>query len=478
LFAFLLLSPASAHADKISELSETTIIDQALRFFTFQDPAVRYALLGSMLLGITCGLLGSFIVVRKMALVGDALSHAVLPGVAIGFLWNLSKDPLAIFIGATIAGLLGTVVVRLITQTTHLKEDTALGLVLATFFGVGICLLTMIQRLPAGNKSGIDKFLFGQAAAMGPGDIKLMAVVTLLSIVVILFFYKEFLVTSFDSGFASAAGFPAQWIHYGLMLLLAFAIVIALQAVGVVLVSAMLITPAAAAYLLTDRMSRMLWLASFFGLLAGAIGSFASFLGPNFPTGPFMVLGATTVFAAAFLFGPRHGLVNRWLRQRSRSARVQRENTLKSIYHVLESRAAKGEGVSLRELAERRRETVEEAARQAADLRRHDLATLHEEGNLIFLTPPGWQLACAIVRNHRLWELYLTNAARIAADHVHEDAEKIEHVLGDEVVRELERRLEYATIDPHGRPIPGVAEMQRGGSAPETPGETVGYGKR
>jgi len=225
-------------------------------------------------------------------------------------------------------------------------------------------------------------------------------------------------------------------------------------------------------------MSRMLWLSAFFGMLAGATGSFLSFLGPNFPTGPFMVLGATGVFSLAFLFGPRHGLVNRWLRQRSRAARVQRENTLKSIYHVLETRQTKGEGVSLRELAERRRETVEEAARQAAELRHHELATLHEEGNLIFLTPAGWQLACAIVRNHRLWELYLTNAAHIAADHVHDDAEKIEHVLGDEVVRELERRLEYATTDPHGRPIPSFAEMQRGGSAPEPPGETVGYGKR
>ncbi len=135
-----------------------------------------------------------------------------------------------------------------------MKEDTAFGLVLAVFFAVGICLLTMIQRLPTGNKSGIDKFLFGQAAAIGEKDVMLMAVVTALSILVILVFYKEFLVTSFDPGFARAVGFPVQLIHYGLMLLLAFAVVIALQAVGVVLVSAMLITPAAAAYLLTDRM--------------------------------------------------------------------------------------------------------------------------------------------------------------------------------------------------------------------------------
>lgn len=474
----LLALCGQAHAAKIGDLVQTDILEQALDFFTFREPAVRYALLGSMLLGISCGLLGSFIVVRKMALVGDALSHAVLPGVAIGFLWNMSKDPLAIFIGATVAGLIGSGVITLIKQTTRLKEDTALGLVLASFFAVGICLMTMIQRLPTGNKTGIDKFLFGQAAALGADDVRLIAIVTVLVIAVITIFYKEFLATSFDAGFARVCGFPVQLIHYGLMLLLAFSVVIALQAVGVVLVSAMLITPAAAAYLLTDRMSRMLWMSALFGMAAGAVGAFFSYLGPNLPTGPFMVLGATTVFVVAFLFGPRHGVIMRWWRQRSRAQRVQRENTLKSIYHVLEARDFKGEGVSLRELSERRRETIEEAFQQVAELDRHGLVTLHEEGNLAFLTPAGWLLACAIVRNHRLWELYLTNAAQIAADHVHEDAEKIEHVLGEEVVRELERRLEYATTDPHGRRIPSLADMRQGGAGPERPDDLVGYGRR
>jgi manganese/zinc/iron transport system permease protein len=472
-----LLGTASLSAARIGDLVQTSLADQAWRFFTFQDPAVRYVLIGSILLGICCGLLGSFIVVRKMALVGDTLSHAVLPGVAAGFLWNMAKDPLAIFVGATAAGLLGTMAVRWVRETTPLKEDTALGLVLASFFAVGICLLTMIQRLPTGNKSGLDKFLFGQAAALGADDIRLMAVVTALVVVAVVALYKEFLVTSFDAGFASVSGLPVRVIHYGLMLLLAFAIVIALQAVGVVLVSAMLITPAAAAYLLTDRLGRMLWLAGLFGVLAGALGSFLSFLGPTLPTGPFMVLGASAVFGLAFFFGPRHGVVSRWWRHRSRARRVQRENTLKAIYQVLESREFAGEGVSLHELARRRRETVAEAARQAAELRRHGLATLDAPGQQLFLTPAGWQMACAIVRNHRLWELYLTNAAHIAADHVHDDAEKIEHVLGEETVRELERRLAYATRDPHGRNIPTLADIQRGGAPPRGAEEPAGYGQ-
>jgi ABC-type Mn2+/Zn2+ transport system permease subunit/Mn-dependent DtxR family transcriptional regulator len=477
-FALLFFPVFPCEAVRIAELSDTSMGEQALRFFTLQDPSVRYALMGSILLGITCGLLGSFIVVRKLALMGDALSHAVLPGVALGFLWNMSKDPVAIFVGATLAGLLGSAMVGLITQTTKLKEDAALGMVLAGFFSVGICLVTMIQRLPTGNKTGIDQFLFGQAAAINSGDVQLMAVVSLISVLAILLFYKEFLVTSFDAGFARAVGFPAPWIHHALMLLLAFAVVISLQAVGVVLVSAMLIIPPAAAYLLTGRMHRMLWLSALFGMLSGVGGAFFSFLGSGLPTGPFMVLAGSTVFAAAFVFGPRQGLALRWWRQRSGSRRVQRENTLKSIYHVLEGRRFQGEGVSLRELAAMRRETMEEVTARVRALRRHHFVTLHEDGNMIFLTPSGWQRACSIVRNHRLWELYLTNAAQIPADHVHEDAEKIEHVLGDEVVRELEKKLEFATKDPHGRNIPGLADIQRGLAGPSRHEPLLGYGKR
>ena len=472
-----LCAPELVWAERIGDMGETTVWDQARRFFSLKDPAVRYALMGSILLGISCGLLGSFIVVRKMALFGDTLSHAVLPGVALGFMWNMSKDPLAIFIGATLAGLIGGALVTLIVQTTRLKEDTALGLVLASFFAVGICLLTRIQKISTGNKGGLDDFLFGQAAAMGKNDITLMLGVTLLVILAITFFYKELLVVSFDKIFAGSVGLPVAVIHYALMMLLAFSVVIALQAVGVVLVSAMLITPAAAAYLLTDRMHVMLLLASIFGVAAGAAGAFFSFLGNNLPTGPLMVVGASLVFVLAFLFGPRHGVVSRWWRQSSRSARVQRENTLKAVYHVIEARSFEGEGVSLRELAERRRETIEDVRGQAQQLKKYGLATLDEDGEAVHLMPEGWQRACEIVRNHRLWELYLTNEARIAPDHVHDDAEIIEHVLGEETVRQLERTLNHAKEDPHGRQIPGLQDLQLGGRSFGGPEVTTGYGK-
>ena len=458
-----LLAPELAQAARINELTESTVGGRALRFFTFQDPSLRNALLGSLLLGICCGLMGAFLVVRKLALMGDALSHAVLPGVALGFLWNMTKDPLAIFIGATLAGLLGSGTVQLIRNTTKHKEDAALGFVLASFFGVGICLFTMIQNRPGGNKSGLNSFMFGQAAAMGTGDVALLAVVTLLVLVTVAVFYKEFLITSFDEGFARSVGMRTNFFHYSLMLLLAFAIVASLQTVGVVLVSAMLVIPAAAAFLLTDRMGMMLLLSALFGMGAGMAGSFFSFVGRNLPTGPFMVVAAAALFTVALLFAPRHGILTRWWRRRSRSARVRRENTLKAMYHVLEAGEFRREQVSISELAERRRETSEEARRQLVVLDKHGLATFFTANQAAVFTPQGWQRACEIVRNHRLWELYLTHAASIAADHVHDDAEEIEHELGEETVRKLEKRLNYARRDPHGKLIPGLADMVSGG---------------
>ncbi len=451
-----LLSVLPADAARISDVTETSALEQAVRFFTFRDPSLRLALAGSLLLGVSCGLLGAFLVVRRMALVGDTLSHAVLPGVALGFLWNMTKDPLAIFTGACVAGLLGTMVVGWITRTTKLKEDAALGLVLAVFFGAGLVLMGMIQRLPMASKSGLDKCLFGQAAALGGGDVKLMAVTTAATILLLSVFYKEFLVASFDVAFARTIGMPVRLLHGALMMLLAAAVVVALQAVGVMLVSAMLITPAATAYLLTDRMHRMLVLSALFGLCSGAMGAFFSFLGSNLPTGPCMVLAASALFAGAFLFAPRHGLVVRWWRRRSRNLQVARENTLKAIFHVIEAGGFSREGVALEELAARRRCTVDEAQREVLALVADRLATMDKARRVVHATPEGWRKAQAMVRNHRLWELYLTNRANFRADHVHDDAEEMEHLLDEETVRLLERRLDFPERDPHGREIPKV----------------------
>jgi len=318
-FLVFLVFPSVLFAAKIGDISTLSWKDQAFRFFTFQDPSVRIALLGSVLLGISCGLLGAFLVVRSKSLFGDTLSHAVLPGIALGFLWNMEKNPINLFIGATIAGVLGVFAVNRIRSTTILKEDSSMGLVLSSFYALGILLLTMIQNIPNAHQAGLDKFLFGQASAISEHDLVLMAIVTLLSIIIIVFFFKEFLTISFDSAFSTAVGIPRRTLESILMTLVAFSIVISLQAVGVVLISAMLIIPPATALLVTNRFQSMILLSVLLGLISAIFGTFFSFTAHNLPTGPFMVVSAALIFVLTLFFAPRKGIIAQWRTHREPS---------------------------------------------------------------------------------------------------------------------------------------------------------------
>ncbi len=417
------------------------------RFLTLRDPFVRAAVLGAVLLGINGGMLGTFLVVRRMALVGDTLAHAVLPGVVGGYLWNLSKDPAAMLVGAVIAGVLGTALMNAVTATTKLKADAAQGLVLTGFFAVGVCLIAL---LPPGNKGGVDKFLFGQLAAVSAQDLGFMVKSTVSTLIFTCLAYRGLLVLSFDPVFGRLCGLPIRWLHYGLMLLMTLGIVVAMESVGVVLVSALLVIPASAASLLSHRLHYLLPLAALFGVLAALAGTFFSFVGDGLPAGPMVVLCAASIFVLASLFGPRDGVVSKWLRLRRWRQREAQENDLKAIYRSLE---ACGKNVgdqfspggstkikvfrinSLRKLLQMNLLTAEGAASYR-------------------LTPEGQRQAKRVVRNHRLWELYLATRASFATDHVHDDAERMEHWLTDEEAQRLALQLGNPTTDPHGRRIP------------------------
>jgi ABC-type Mn2+/Zn2+ transport system permease subunit len=461
----------SALAAKIGEIKSIDLVEPIARFWRLEDHSVRNAVVASILMGICCGLLGSFLVVRKLSLVGDTLSHAVLPGVALAFMWSGNKDPLFIFLGAVGAGLIGTVLVQLIQSTTSLKSDSALGMVLSGFYALGISLFTIIQKYPQGNKSGLNSFLFGQAAAISETDIILMGIVTVLSLGIIKVFYKEFLVSSFDELYAQSLGLTVSYFHYTLIVLLSFAVVISLQATGVVLVSAMLITPAATAYLLTDRLHHLIGYSIVLGVAAGIIGCFTSFLGNNFPTGPFMVISASLIFIVVFLFAPRYGIIVKLWKSYYLEKKVHIENVLKIIYHILESNNFKNHTVTVAEVMAKTHATenrvyilfkslvCQQWASWVYPFDKEKTQILSEKK--LILTSIGWSRACEIVRNHRLWELYLTNEAHYSLDHVHEDAEKIEHILGESTVRELEKKLNYPKLDPHGKPIPSLRDIGR-----------------
>jgi manganese/zinc/iron transport system permease protein len=450
----LMAMAASASAARIGDVVEGSSWEQASRFLSLRDTSVRLALAGSVLLGLSCGLFGAFLVVRRLALVGDVLSHAVLPGVTAGFLWNTSKDPIAIFVGATVAGVLGTACVTWILRTTKLKEDTALALVLSVFFAVGSVMMGIIQNLPTAAKSGVDKCLFGQAAALSATDLKLMIAVTVTEVGLLAIFYKELLVLSFDAAFARAIGLPVSSIHHIFMFLLSAAVVVALQAVGVVLISAMLITPAAAAYLLTSRMHKMLLISAIIGITGSVLGAFFSFLRSNLPTGPCMVVATSGIFVLVLLFSPLHGLVPHWFNRARRSRRTNLENALKNIFAIGEQHGSSPASATLADLQSRSGHSAAEVSEVAVRLATEGLAVLEQNRSVVRLSEEGQRLAADVVRKHRLWELYLTEQANYRSDHVHADAEEIEHILGEEAIKMLERRLGYPQRDPHGRAIP------------------------
>lgn len=412
-----------------------------------------YVAYGAVLLGITCGVLGCFIVLRRQSLLGDAIGHAVLPGVCIGFMFGGAKTSAFVLLGAMVSGIMATMLIGLLQRTTVLKTGECMGVVFTGFYGIGIVLLKALQNNGYAGQGGLEKFLFGQIVGISPTDVTLMAIVTALSLLLVGGLWRTLKLTTFDEGFAHSIGLPVQLIHYLLVGLLTVAIVISIQAVGVVLVSAMLVTPAATAYLLTDRLHRMTMLAGIFGALAGITGAMLSLLGPTLPTGALMVLSAGLLFALAFLASPRHGLLPRLWRVGQRRRRTGAENLLRTIYLIHEKRNTPDRRFGVHDVAALRHESTMQVKRFARDAAQRGWLERGSTDPLI-LTDLGITEAKRLVRNHRLWELFLTQEAKLAADHVHADAEYIEHVLPKDVLARLEQMLDKPAVDPHGRPIP------------------------
>ncbi len=284
------------------------------------DYTLRTVALGSTALGLVAGMLGAFAVLRRQSLLGDAVSHAALPGIVLAFMLTGAKTPLVLVIGAALAGWAAALSVMFIVRTTRIKTDTALGLVLSVFFGLGMVLMSVVQRSAGAGQAGLDKFLFGQAAALVGEDLATMAALGAVVLVVLALLWKEFKLLSFDPAFAGAMGLNVRVLDVILTTLLVIAIVIGLQTVGVVLMSAMIVAPAAAARQWTDRLGRLVLLAGAFGALSGLVGAVLSSLVPRLPTGPTIVLTMTVLAVVSLLVAPQRGLfaehLRRWRQRR------------------------------------------------------------------------------------------------------------------------------------------------------------------
>jgi manganese/zinc/iron transport system permease protein len=298
----------------------------------FSDYTIRTVALGAAILGCVSGALGTFAVLRQQSLLGDAVSHAALPGIVLAYLITGSKASIVLMAGAGLVGLLATGLILSVTRNTRIKFDTALGIALSVFFGFGLVLLTYLQGRPDANQAGLETFLFGQAAALVTHDVVTMAVVGGLAVAIVAMFWKEFKLASFDVDFGQSLGLKMRMIEGLLMILFVVAIVIGLEAVGVVLMSALLIAPAAAARQWTDRLSIMFFVAAAIGGVSGVVGALISATGPSIPTGPIIVLCAGVFVAVSLMLAPRRGLVWRWIRDWRNGRKLRMEAVLLDLF--------------------------------------------------------------------------------------------------------------------------------------------------
>lgn len=415
------------------------------------DPIALTVLPGVIILSAVSAMVGCFTLLRKRALAGDAIAHAVLPGICIAFLLTSEKSAIWFMGGAIGTGWLSLWTIELITTHTRLKADTATALVLSTFFGLGIVLLTLIQHSGMGAQSGLDRFLFGRAAAMTGGDVEFIIWVGALITITITLLFNRFSLLSFDPAFAQSIGLPLRALSFVLSLLTVTVVAIGIQAVGVVLMAALLVTPAAAARVWTNRLPVMALVAGAIGALAGWLGTGISIGLRGMPTGPWIVIMASLLAGMSFIAAPRNGLFARWLRSRHFRKKVDRENLLKAFYALHTDprdfvREGQLEGV---------RQVPEGSLRPA--LRRLRLRSLAESdgGGRWRLTEEGRALSTRVVRLHRLWELYLNRRLGLPPDHVHHSADAIEHIITPELEKLLSSDLGHPGSDPHDQPIPG-----------------------
>ncbi|TWT44600.1 Manganese transport system membrane protein MntB [Phycisphaerae bacterium RAS1] len=426
-----------------------------LNVLTLADYNTRVVVIGVTLLGMACGLVGSFMLLRKRALLGDALSHATLPGIAAAFLiasaLGLSGKSLAVLLtGATISGSLGVLCVLAVVHLTRIKEDAAMGIVLSVFFGLGVTLTGVIQSMGTGHAAGLKSFIYGKTASMLWGDALLIGATAAAAAAVLLAFYKEFKLLCFDADFAAALGRPVLALDVLLMTLVVAVTVIGLQAVGLILIIALLIIPPAAARFWTDHLPTMLIASVCIAAASCALGAMLSAVVPRLPSGAVIVAVAGLAFSLSMLAGPARGVLPRLIDQRRLSRKIARQHLLRALYELSEPAGAAREtavGIEFRLLMGARSWSAAGLRRELRRAFRDGLVLPDSASQTFRLTQPGFQAAWRVARNHRLWELFLISHADIAPSHVDRDADQVEHVLDAEMIRLLELQLAAAYPD-------------------------------
>ena len=410
----------------------------------FSEPWAIRALIASCLVGVMCGVLGCFIVLRNMSLIGDAMAHSVLPGVVVAFIFA-GLHPIILFLGAAISGLTTAFGITWIQNNTRTKNDAAIGIVYTTMFSLGVMGISRISK-SEGVHLDLKDFLFGTVLGVSELDIYLTLGTAIYVILGVIIFYRYLFVTTFQPIIAETMGIPVRFIHYFVMLMLSFAVVASLQMVGLILVVAMLIVPASTALLLSERLKNVIFISAFIGLISAIIGLFLSLAYDTTP-GPAMVVTAAFLYFLTVLFAPRKGLLVRFIQKRKLNRKIQLEDTLKQALGLQERKQLTFENL-LSRLGVNKSSLI-----QLLQILR-DQGLIKGDKNQLSLSESGKEEATRLVRAHRLWETYLVNKIGLSEEQIHEDAERYEHLLTEEMLDKVDKTLGFPSMDPHGSPIP------------------------
>jgi manganese/zinc/iron transport system permease protein len=388
--------------------------------------------LGAALLGITAGALGVFAVLRRRSLVGDALAHSALPGVCIAFMITGAKDASTLLIGAACAGIVGALAMVGIERTSRIRADAAIGVVLASFFSLGVVLLTAIANGNNANQAGLEKYLFGQAAGLLERDLVVMTVLAAASLGIVALAFRPFKTTLFDPSFAASAGLPVRALEIGMTALLVVAVIVGLRTVGAILMVAMLVVPAVAARQLAGRLATVVPLAAALGAAVGVTGALVS-ARAQAPTGPVIVLVGVVLVLACVLFAPGRGVLWRY----RKLARDRRRTLTEGVLVDLETAVHAGPPLTETELAlagGRSRRTLRRSLR---DLDRAGM--LDRDGERLFLSESGAAAAHAVLERRELWSAWLEHGWRLALPDAREpDPADLRASLGDDYADRLQ----------------------------------------
>lgn len=429
-----------------------------LRVLLLQDYNTRVVLLGTVFLGMCSGLVGTLMLLRRRALVGDVASHAALPGVGIAYLLMERIQPGAgkwfpgLLTGAALSAGLGLLCSRGLGRIRRIREDAALAITLSIFFGLGVVLFTMIQGLPSGQSAGLNEFVFGKAAALLASDVQLLAIASLIVLVVCLALEKEFTLLCFDEDFARVNGYPVARLDLLLTMLVIGVTVLGMQSVGLLLVVAMLVIPAAAATYWSERLRPRQFLSMLIGGLSAGLGVMVSAAVPKLAAGAVIVLASTLLFVVSLLWGRTGGVIWRWREQWQFRRQIGLDDLLRACYEILEPRAPStgstewlSDSPITRQELESSRDWMAGRLPYLLHLACHQGLLRYDAQGLLRLTGTGRRQAMHAVRTHRLWERYLIEQASVAPETVDQRADRTEHLLRPEIVEELETLWNPAT---------------------------------